>query len=253
MEYHIQLDKKLIEGAKYAIIAGDPGRIEKIASFLDDPREITRSREYTSYLGYLHSQPVLVISHGIGGPSTAICVEELAHIGVKNFVRVGTSGGMQLKVRAGDVVIVSAAIRQEGTSREYLPIEFPAVADFNLTCALKQAADRLEISNHVGVVHCKDSFYGQHAPETMPVKTELTDKWRVWCECGALVSEMETAALFSVSIARGLRAGAVMLCIWNQERDKAGFEHEECFETQRAIMVAVTAVSDMILSEQKLQ
>lgn len=246
MQYHIQLDEEMIEHAIYALLPGDPDRVSVIAGFLERPRPLAKSREFTSYLGYLDDVPVLVISHGIGGPSTAICVEELAHIGVKNFIRIGTSGGMQMEVHAGDVVIANAAIRQEGTSLEYLPVEYPAVSDYQITTALKNAADRLGFRSHVGVVQCKDSFYGQHSPESMATKDALLSKWEAWCRCGTLVSEMETAALFSVAITRRLRAGAVLLCIWNQEREKAGCAHEECFDTTRPIRAAVSAVKQLI-------
>ena len=189
------------------------------------------------------------MSHGIGGPSTAIAVEELAQLGIKTMIRVGTSGGMQQQVRAGDAVIVQAAIRQDGTSREYLPIEYPAVADFDVTAALKQAALRLGQPHHVGVVQCKDSFYGQHSPQRMPVSYELLSKWDAWIQGGALASEMETAALFTVASVLRVRAGAVMLCIWNQERDKAGLPHEECHDTQGVIHLAVQAVAELMAQD----
>lgn len=246
MQYHIGLDEARIEHAKYALLPGDPGRVETIASFLDRPRNIGQNREYTSWLGYLNETPVVVLSHGIGGPSTAIAVEELYQIGVRTMIRVGTSGGMQEQVRAGDLVIVNGAIRQEGTSKEYLPVEYPALADFEVTCALREAARALELPHHIGVVQCKDSFYGQHAPERMPVSGELVSKWDAWIRGGALASEMETAALFTVASVLRVRAGAVMLCIWNQERDKAGHPHEECHETERAIRVAVDAVRRLL-------
>ncbi len=249
MQYHIQLDQPMLEGAKYAILAGDPGRIEAIAQGLDRPKYLGQNREYTSYLGYIGQEPVLVMSHGIGGPSTAIAVEELAQLGVTTMIRVGTSGGMQQQVRAGDAVIVQAAIRQDGTSREYLPIEYPAVADFSVTAALKKAAVDQGVSHHVGVVQCKDSFYGQHAPQRMPVKGELLAKWEAWIKGGALVSEMETAALFVVASVLRIRAGAVMLCIWNQERDGAGLPHEECHDTQGVIDLAIRAVAQLMAEE----
>lgn len=246
MQYHIGLDASMVEGAKYAILAGDPGRIEAIAQGMERPKFLASNREYTSYLGYLNGQPVVVMSHGIGGPSTAIAVEELAQLGVTTMIRVGTSGGMQQQVRAGDAVIVQAAIRQDGTSREYLPIEYPAVADFQVTAALKTVAERGHVPHHVGVVQCKDSFYGQHAPQRMPVVGELLAKWEAWIKGGALVSEMETAALFVVSSVLRVRAGAVMLCIWNQERDQAGLPHEECHDTQGVIDLAIAAVAELM-------
>ena len=192
--YHINLCKEDLEGADTAILPGDPGRVPKIAAMLENPRPLTQNREYNSYLGTLEGRRVVVISTGIGGPSASIAVEELSMLGVQTFVRVGTCGGMQLGVQAGDLVVVNAAIRMEGTSREYLPIEFPAVADFEVTAALRDEAQALGYAHHVGVVQCKDSFYGQHDPDSMPVGYELKDKWQAWIKGGALASEMETIA-----------------------------------------------------------
>lgn len=244
--YHINLSKKDIEGAKYAILPGDPGRVEDIAKFLENSRKIGQNREYTSYLGELNNEKVLVISTGMGGPSTAICVEELSQIGITHLVRVGTSGGMQLDVMAGDVVVATGAIRQEGTSKEYLPIEFPAIADFDVANALRESAKKLGIKFHTGVVQCKDSFYGQHSPERMPVSYELTNKWNAWIKGGALCSEMETAALFTVSSTLGLHAGAILLVVWNQERENKGLLQEQCFDTDREIKVAIEAIKKLI-------
>ncbi len=244
--YHINLCKEDLEGADTAILPGDPGRVPKIAAMLENPRPLTQNREYNSYLGTLEGRRVVVISTGIGGPSASIAVEELSMLGVQTFVRVGTCGGMQLGVQAGDLVVVNAAIRMEGTSREYLPIEFPAVADFEVTAALRDEAQALGYAHHVGVVQCKDSFYGQHDPDSMPVGYELKDKWQAWIKGGALASEMETAALFTVSSVRRLRAGAVMLCIWNQEREAAGLPQEREHDTDKAIRVAVGAVARLL-------
>ena len=244
--YHICLSKKDIEGAKYAIIAGDPGRIPTIASKLQNSRPLKSNREYNSYLGELEEEKVLVMSHGIGGPSTAIAIEELALLGVKNIIRIGTSGGMQLDVDAGDIVIAHGAIRQDGTSKEYVPIEFPAVADLDITNALKNAADELGYKNHVGIVQCKDSFYGQHQPGKMPISYELKDKWKAWIKAGCLCSEMETATLFTLGSIYGLKTGAVLLVVWNQEQEKKGLSQKTEFDTEKAVDVAIKAFSDEI-------
>lgn len=236
--YHIALNKKIIESAKYAIMPGDPGRVKKIASLLDNPHFITQNREYTSYIGYINNDPVLVISSGMGGPAAAICVEELATCGIENIIRVGTCGGMQPNVRSGDIIIAQAAIRAEGTSREYAPIEFPACADFYITSALISSAKELNAKKHVGIVHCKDSFYGQHSPKSMPVSDELLYKWNAWKACGALASEMETAAVFTVSRIRNIRAGAVLLCIWNQDFP----DDENNFDTELESKIAIKAI-----------
>lgn len=244
--YHIGLRKEDIKGAKYAILPGDPGRVSKIAEKLDNAVKIGENREYTSYLGSIAGESVLVISTGMGGPSTAICVEELAELGIENLIRVGTSGGMQPNVKAGDIVIANGAIRQEGTSKEYVPIEFPAIADIDLVNALRKAASELDVTYHTGVVQCKDSFYGQHDPEKMPVGYELQDKWNAWIKAGALCSEMETASLYTVSSVLRLKAAAVLLVVWNQELEKMGIANETNFDVEKEIKVAIRAIENLI-------
>ena len=169
--FHIGLTPA--QGAAYAIVTGDPGRVESIARRMEGACFEAQNREYTTWSGRIGSERVLVTSHGIGGPSTAICVEELARCGVKTLIRVGTCGGMALSVQGGDVVVATGAIRMEGTSREYLPVEFPAVADFEVTGALAAAAGKWDRAVHIGVVQSKDSFYGQHSPEESPVACQL--------------------------------------------------------------------------------
>ena len=249
VQFHIRCKEGDVGG--YCILPGDPGRCEAIAAQFDDARLVSQNREYTVYTGMLLGEKVSVCSTGIGGPSAAIAMEELIHIGAHTFVRVGTCGGMSAKVRAGDVVIATGAIRMEGTSREYAPIEFPAVPDFSVLYALVQAAEGLQYPYHAGVVQCKDSFYGQHSPETMPVAAVLQYKWEAWKRLGALASEMESAALFTVAAARDVRCGAVFSALWNQEREKAGLDQDEVFDTARAITVGVEALKRLIAADRK--
>jgi len=245
--YHVGFNDS--HGAKYAILPGDPGRVEKIAAFLDNPRFFHQNREYTTWLGELEGRPVLVMSTGMGGPSTAIAVEELYMTGVRTFIRVGTCGGMKTEVMGGDVVIASAAIRMEGTTREYVPIEFPAVADVGVTGALIRAAKDLGFAYHAGVVQCKDSFYGQHNPDRMPAGYELKQKWEAWIKAGCLASEMESATLFVVAQVLRARAGCVLSTVWNQERARQGLSNPECHDPERAIRVAVEAVRLLMQEE----
>ncbi len=244
--YHIDLTKQDIEGAKFAIVPGDPDRVEKIARYLDNPRHLRQKREYNSYIGTLSGQTILVTSTGIGGPSAAIAIEELAMLGVENFIRVGTCGGMQQSVVPGDLVIANASIRMDGTSKEYLPIEFPAVSNFELTSALMSAAKELEYRYHIGVVHCKDSFYGQHSPDRMPMSTELLNRWDTWIAGGALASEMETSTLYTVAQTLRLRASTVLCCIWNQQRRDAGIDDPDILNTEKAIEVAIEAIKSLM-------
>lgn len=247
--YHIGFNAG--HGARYAILPGDPDRVELIAKELDNPRFLSRQREYTTWLGELEGEPVLVMSTGMGGPSTAIGVEELYRTGVDTFIRVGTCGGMQTEVIGGDIVIATGAIRMEGTTKEYVPVEFPAVPDLKVTNALVQAAEKLELRHHAGVVQCKDSFYGQHDPDRMPVGYELNDKWNAWIKAGCLASEMESAALFVVSSVLRARAGALFTCVWNQERVKQGLSNPEVHDSSDAIKTAVEAIRTLIKKDKK--
>ncbi|MDR1803848.1 MAG: uridine phosphorylase [Treponema sp.] len=245
--YHVDFDDS--HGALYAILPGDPGRVEKIASFLDNPRFHHQNREYTAWLGELAGKTVMVMSTGMGGPSTAIAVEELYQTGVRNFIRIGTCGGMALPVIGGDLVIATAAIRMEGTSKEYVPVEFPAVANLDVTNALIEAAKKLDARWHAGIVQCKDSFYGQHNPDRMPSGYELMEKWNAWIKAGCLASEMESATLYIVSQILGARAGCVLNVVWNQERARNGLDNPNSHDTTLAIKTAVEAVRILIESE----
>ena len=245
--YHIGIDDQ--HGAKYAIIPGDPGRVEKIAAHLDNARFYHQNREYTTWIGTLENEPVIVMSTGIGGPSASIAVEELYQSGIRNFIRVGTCGAMQPEIIGGDLVIATGAIRMEGTSKEYMPIEFPAVANLDVTNALVASAKRLGFTYHAGIVQCKDSFYGQHNPERMPVGYELMNKWRAWIAGGCLASEMESAALFVLSSVLHVRAGCILAVAWNQERARLGMDNPEVHDTESAIQVAVDAVRSLILAD----
>ncbi len=249
VQFHIQCAPGQV--GKYCILPGDPGRCESIARYFDDPVHVQTNREYTTYTGTLLGEKVSVVSTGIGGPSAAIAMEELCNLDCHTFVRVGTCGGIKLEVQSDDVVVATGAVRMEGTSREYAPLEWPAVPDFAVTQALVQAAQNLGKPWHAGVVQCKDSFYGQHSPARMPVSYELEQKWEAWKRLGVLASEMESAALFAVAAARGVRCGSVFHVIWNQEREKAGLDQKESHDTSAAIQVGVEALKLLIAQDQK--
>lgn len=248
-QYHIQVGEGDV--GKYVILPGDPKRCAKIAQYFEGARLIADSREYVTYTGYLDGVKVSVTSTGIGGPSAAIAMEELVMSGADTFVRIGTCGGMQTEVKSGDVVIASGAIRMEGTSREYAPLEFPAVADIQVTNALIGAAESLGLPYHVGIVQCKDSFYGQHSPESKPVGYELLNKWEAWKRLGCLASEMESAALFVVASSLHVRVGSCFLVMANQEREKLGLDNPVVHDTDMAVRTAVEAVRRLIKSDGK--
>ena len=248
-QFHIQCAAGEVGG--YCILPGDPGRCQAIARYFDAPVHVQTNREYVTYTGTLLGEKVSVVSTGIGGPSAAIAMEELANLGAHTFIRVGTCGGIDLSVRSGDVVAATGAVRMEGTSREYAPIEWPAVPDFAVVSALVEACRRLGCSWHAGVVQSKDSFYGQHSPARMPVSWELEQKWEAWKRLGVLASEMETAALFTVAASRKVRCGAVFHVIWNQEREKAGLDQEESLNTEIAVAVGVEAMQLLIQQDRE--
>ena len=243
-QYHINCTAGDV--GRYCILPGDPGRCKAIAELFDNAQLVSQNREYVIYTGTLLGEKVSVCSTGIGGPSAAIAMEELTAIGADTFIRVGTCGGIDLAVQSGDIVVATGAIRFEGTSREYAPIEFPAVSDLGIANALVNAAKALGKPCHAGVVQCKDSFYGQHAPEASPVYYELKAKWESWKRLGVKASEMESAALFVVSAALDCRAGSCFHVIWNQEREAAGLDQKMSEDTSGAVKVAVEALKILI-------
>jgi len=213
-QYHIACGPGDV--GRYIFLPGDPGRVPTIAACLDDAREVARNREYVTFTGSLDGVAVSVCSTGIGAPSAAIALEELAAIGADTFIRVGKSGGLQAHLPVGSVVIATAAVRDEGTSRAYLPIEFPAVADLAVVNALVEASSRLGLPFHTGIIESKDAFYAEIRAETMPLADELTRRWSAYRQAGVLASEMEAAALFVIAAWKGLRAGCVLQVSDNQ-------------------------------------
>ena len=250
VQFHIQCRQGDV--GRYCLLPGDPGRCALIASFFEDPVHIGQNREYNIYTGTLLGEKVSVCSTGIGGPSAVIALEELCAIGADTFVRTGTCGGIKLDVKSNDLVIATGAVRHEGASREYAPIEFPAVADFDITLALRQASEELGYCTHTGVVQCKDSFYGQHSPEKSPVYYELLQKWESWKRLGVKASEMESAAMFVVASALGCRCGSCFHVVWNQEREKAGLDQDMSEDTSASVKVAVEGLKKIILRDREL-
>lgn len=248
-EYHILC--KDGDVGRYCILPGDPGRCETIAAMFDNAVHIGQNREYNIYTGTLLGEKVSVCSTGIGGPSAAIAMEELHNIGADTFIRTGTCGGIDLSVKAGDVVVATGAVRYEHTSLEYAPIEFPAVPDFELTMCLKEAGESLGYNTRLGVVQCKDSFYGQHSPEKSPVSYELLAKWESWKKLGVLASEMESAALFVVASALKCRCASCFHVVWNQEREKAGLDQDMDSDTTSSVKTAVEALKLIIIKDRK--
>ena len=250
IQYHLHIKEGDV--GKYVILPGDPKRVPNIAKFFDDPKVIADSREFVTYTGYLNGEKVSVTSTGIGGPSASIAMEELVKCGANTFLRMGTCGGINLDVIGGDAVIATGAVRMEGTSREYAPIEFPAVASYDVVTACKQAAKKLGIRHHIGIVQCKDSFYGQHDPSVMPVSYQLLNLWDSWKKLNVLASEMESAALFVVASYLKVRCGSVFFVVGNQEREALGMENPKLHDTSQVIHLAVESLKTLINNDKQV-
>jgi uridine phosphorylase len=210
MQYHLRV--KPGEVAQYVLLPGDPARAELIAKRFDDAREIAYNREFRTFTGEVAGIPISVTSTGIGCPSTAIAVEELAECGANTFIRVGTAGAISTKLKVGEVVIASAAVREEGTSRQYVPISYPAVADLEVTNALIEAAELAKAKYRVGLVLSKDAFYSEE-PERVPLGEQAAERWKLWRRANVLATEMECSTIYTLCGIRGLRAGAVLAII----------------------------------------
>ena len=249
LQYHLQIRPGDV--GRYVLLPGDPKRCEKIARHFENAQLVADSREYVTYTGYIDGEKVSVTSTGIGGPSASIAIEELTLCGADTFIRVGTCGGIDLDVKGGDVVVATGAIRMEGTSREYAPIEYPAVADLDVTNALVSACKSMGVNYHAGVVQCKDAFYGQHEPERMPVSYELLNKWEAWKRMGCKASEMESAALFIAASHLRVRCGSNFLVVGNQERNALNMDNPICHDTEIAIKVAVEAIRNLIKADKE--
>ena len=242
LQYHVKVRPGDI--GRYVLLPGDPGRVEKMAKYLDDAQFVSSNREHTVFTGTLLGEKVSIVSTGMGCPSTAIAVEELIAVGADTFIRVGTSGAVQPWLKLGDVAVVTGAIRDEGTTRQYLPIEFPAIADIEVVNALAEACRRVEANYYLGISQTKDSFYGEVERERMPMATHLEERWKAWEAGGAICSEMEAAAIFILSSIYRKRAGGVMMVIGSDIETLLKNQHD------KEIMIKAAVEAIKILIEQ---
>lgn len=251
MVYHLKLSKKSIQGAKIALLPGDPGRVPVIASAINKKTasEIACNREFKTWISKIGTHPVVITSTGIGGPSAAIAVEELAQLGISTFIRVGTTGALQRHIKAGDIVITTAAVRIDGTSGHYAPIEYPAVADYSVLNALVEAAKAIKVRNHVGITASSATFYpGQERVDTFSryVIRDLAGSKKEWEHLGVLNYEMESATLLTMCSAMGLRAGCVTAVI-SERSEKEKIIHSKIKAAENnAIAVAVAALKRLL-------
>ena len=242
LQYHVKVRPGDI--GRYVLLPGDPGRVEKMAKYLDDAQFVSSNREHMVFTGKLLGEKVSIVSTGMGCPSTAIAVEELIAVGADTFIRVGTSGAVQPWLKLGDVAVVTGAIRDEGTTRQYLPIEFPAIADIEVVNALAEASKRVGANYFLGISQTKDSFYGEVERERMPMAAHLEERWKAWEAGGAICSEMEAAAIFILSSIYRKRAGGVMMVIGSDIETLLKKQHD------KEIMIKAAIEAIKILIEQ---
>ncbi|MBY6197965.1 uridine phosphorylase [Vibrio hangzhouensis] len=247
--FHLGVNKEDLQGATLAIIPGDPARVQKIAELMDEPEFLASQREYTVYRAKLDDKPVVVCSTGIGGPSTSIAVEELAQLGVRTFLRVGTTGAIQPDVNVGDMIVTTGSVRLDGASLHFAPMEFPAVADFDVATAMKQAAIEAGSTVHTGVTASSDTFYpGQERYDTFSgrVVRRFQGSMKEWQEMGVLNFEMESATLLTMCASSGLKAGCVAGVIINRTQKETP-DHDTLKQAEtRSIKVVVEAARKLI-------
>jgi uridine phosphorylase len=249
VQYHISLKKG--DAGRYVILTGDPGRVPFVAKFFDKAEKVAQNREYVTYTGTVNGIKMSVVSTGIGCPSTAICVEELARVGVDTFIRVGTAGSLQPWVKPGDLVMATGVVREEGTTRQYIPLHYPAVPDFDTLSALVNSVKKLGYSYHYGITHCKDAFYTE-INQDHPMDEENAKLWTCWRKANVLATSMEASAIFILSSLKKLRAGEVVAIIGDtyDEKPFSGAKDKDEI-VEKAIKTAIEAIKIMHVNDSK--
>ena len=247
--FHLGLTKAMLKGATVAIVPGDPERVKRIAELMENATFLASHREYTSYLAYIDGKAVVVCSTGIGGPSTSIAVEELAQLGVRTFLRIGTTGAIQAHVNPGDVIVTQAAVRLDGASLHFAPMEFPAVANFEATTAMVEACRDAGIEPHIGITASSDTFYpGQERYDTVSARVTRRFKGSMqeWQDLGVLNYEMESSTLFTMCASQGWRAACVAGVIVNRTQQEIPDEATMKKTEVNAIAIVVAAAKKML-------
>jgi uridine phosphorylase len=248
---HLALSADDLDGATVAIVPGDPARVSRIAQHLDEPVHLASNREFTTWRGRLDQHPVVVTSTGVGGPSTSVAVEELAQLGVRTFLRVGTTGSIQPDVPTGHLVISQASVRLDGASRHFAPLEYPAASAFACTRALVDAAEALGAEARVGITASSDTFYpGQERYDT--VAGQVTPAFRgslaEWRRIGVLNYEMESATLFTMCAANGWEAGCVAGVIAQRTESEAIVDEASVAATEEQAVAVVVEAARLLLN-----
>lgn len=247
--FHLGLTKKMLDGATVAIVPGDPARVKRIAELMDNATFLASHREYTSYLAYIDGKAIVICSTGIGGPSTSIAVEELAQLGVRTFLRVGTTGAIQAHINPGDVIVTQAAVRLDGASLHFAPMEFPAVADFETTTAMVAACRESGVEPHIGITASSDTFYpGQERYDTVSARVtrHFKGSMKEWQALGVLNYEMESSTLFTMCASQGWRAACVAGVIVNRTQQEIPDEATMKKTEVNAIAIVVAAAKKML-------
>ena len=235
---------------QYCFLPGSPERALKISKYFDDVEKVGQNREHTTYSGYLEGIKVSVTSTGMGGPSSAICMEELVKIGGKKFIRIGTCASTAERAHIGDIIIPQGTVRMEGTALHYLPMEYPAVPDYEIMKKIEEAALKLKYHYHVGVTITKDSFYTQTEPETKPIGYELINRWNAYEKGGAIATSMEEATLFIVGSSLQVQVASVLGCATNYKRYKEQGEENKGIDFEKmAIETGIEAMRQIILAD----
>ncbi|GLS91776.1 uridine phosphorylase [Psychromonas marina] len=247
--FHLGLTKKMLDGATVAIVPGDPERVQRIAELMENATFLASHREYTSYLAYIDGKAVVVCSTGIGGPSTSIAVEELAQLGVRTFLRIGTTGAIQQHINPGDVIVTQAAVRLDGASLHFAPMEFPAVANFEATTAMVAACRDAGVEPHIGITASSDTFYpGQERYDTVSARVTRRFKGSMqeWQDLGVLNYEMESSTLFTMCASQGWRAACVAGVIVNRTQQEIPDEATMKKTEVNAIAIVVAAAKKLL-------
>lgn len=243
LQPHIRIDET--HGSKYALLPGDPARLDRIVPFLSDVRELAYNREYRSVSGVYKGVKVLAVSTGIGGCSAGIAVEELARTGVKAMIRIGSCGAMQKGIGLGDLILAAGAVRDDGASQAYVDLRFPAVADTELLNACLTAAGRNGFAHHVGIVHSHESFYIDDNEEQK----------QFWAKRGVLGADMETAALFTIGRLRGIKTASILnnvvICGTDTANGIGGYADGEAATAAGEKNEILTALEAFVLTERK--
>lgn len=252
--YHLSLEKKQVKDSKVVLLPGDPFRVSKIAEeikkyFSGAITELAWKREYRTMLCSVHKKSVLVTSTGIGGPSTSIAIEELAMLGIKTFIRVGTTGAIQKGIKTGDVIITTGSVRLDGASTHYAPIEYPAVANYEIVNSLIKGAHKRKVRYHVGITASSDTFYpGQERYDSFTgyVPKRFQGSMEEWKRLHVLNYEMESSTILTLCSAMGLRGSCICGVVINRTITEEVTERALKIGEENAIKVAVASLEYLL-------